>query len=93
MRKIQLVVQHLPGVVKQRPAGFGDDPCQRQAFQPAAGQQFVQVVHIGLEVLAMVELQRPGRNDRLQRIQGIRKVDEFIHIVRFCSQYNIKLSP
>ncbi len=53
--EVQVMVQDLAGVVEQRTAGTLHDLFQRQIFQAASGEQFIQVVHVGLKVLAVVK--------------------------------------
>ena len=83
LREIQVVVQNLTGVVEDGPIGLGDDLFQRQAFEGAAGKELVQVVHIGLQVLAVVEADGVGADDRCQRIGSVRELNQCEHAVEF----------
>ena len=67
LREVEVMVEHLTGIVEQRAGCLGHNLLQRQVFQPAAGQEFIQVVHVSLQVLAVVVRQGLGADDRLQR--------------------------
>ena len=56
---------------------------QRKAFVSTAGKQFVEVVDVGLQVLAMVEFERLGADHWCQSVFGVREVDECEHIIKF----------
>ena len=81
LREIEVVVQDLPGVVEQGTIGLTDDYLQFHSFEGAAREQVVQVIHIALQVLAVVERQGLGRNDRCQSVRCIWEVDERKHTV------------
>ena len=67
--EVHIVVEHLAGVVEQSADGCATHNLfQRQIFQTAAGQQLVEVVHISLQMLAVVETERLGADDRFQCI-------------------------
>jgi hypothetical protein len=65
------VVQDLTGVVEDGAVGVAYDFLQREVFETAAGKKLVQVVDIGLQVLAVVKADGFGTDDRCQRIRGI----------------------
>ena len=74
------MVEDLAGVVEDRAGrSRADDLLQRQAFEPAAGQEFIQIGDVAGKVLAVVELQRPGADHRLERIQLIGQVNKGKH--------------
>ena len=81
LRKIQVVVQDLSCVVEDGAVGLADDLFERHAFEGRARQKFVQVIDIALEVLAVVEADGAGADDRLERILRIRKFNQCKHIV------------
>jgi len=81
LRKIQVVVQDLAGVVEEGAIGLADDFFQGEVLQAAAGQELVQVVDIGLQVLAMVEFEGARADYGLQRIGRVRELNEGIHII------------
>ena len=71
LREVQVVVQDLAGVVEDGAGGLPDDLLERLVLQARAGQELVQVVHIGLQVLAVVECQRAGADDRFQGVRCV----------------------
>src|SRR5690606_36619835 len=71
------VVPDLGSVVKNRTRGRFDDLFKAFAFEFGAGNQGVQLVHIGLVVLAMVVIQGFGRNMGRQSVFGIGQSGEF----------------
>ena len=81
--KVQVVVQDLAGVVEDR-LRFLDSACgcarndnllQRHGLVLRAGDEFVEVVHIGLQVLAVVEGQGLLADEGRQGALRIGKVD------------------
>ena len=64
------MVQHLPGVVEDGAIGGLNNLLQALAFILGSGDQFVQVVHIGLQVLSVVERQCLVADDRGQGLVG-----------------------
>jgi hypothetical protein len=50
-----------------------------EEYLPASGQQFIQVIDICLQVLAVVERQGLGADDRFKGGRGVWKVDEGKH--------------
>ena len=80
LREIQVVIQYLPGIVEYGARGSRADYFLKwQALVRAAGQQLVQVVHVGLQVLAMVEGQCSGADYGLKRIGRVWEVNECKH--------------
>ncbi len=67
--EVQIVVQDLAGIVEYG-AGWRLTDCflKRQAFQPAAGQQFVEVVDVCFQMLSVVESQGLRADDRFQGV-------------------------
>ena len=76
LREIQIVVQYLAGVVENGPVGLAYDILQCHALELRPGNQPVQVVDIALQMLAVMETDRPGADHRLQRILRIRKFNQ-----------------
>ena len=76
LREVQIVVQYLAGVVENGPVGLAYDILQRHALELRPGNQPVQVVDIALQMLAVVETDRPGADYWLQRILRIRKFNQ-----------------
>ena len=85
--EVEVVVQDLAGVVED---GFARRPFDRlrdrlgrcdhnllqgHRLELGAGDEFVEVVHVGLQVLAVVEGQGAGADDGLERVEGVREVD------------------
>ena len=80
LAEVHIVVEDLAGVVENRAGrSRADDLLQRQAFELAAGQELVQIGDVTGKVLAVVELQRPGADHRLERIQRIGQVNQCKH--------------
>ena len=68
------VIENLAGVVEHTTGRrLADDVLQRKTLKLCPCNQFVQVVHIGLQVLAMMESQRLVTDDRRQGL--VREVD------------------
>ncbi len=81
--EVQVVVQDLAGVVEDR-LRFLDSACgcarndnllQRHGLVLRVGDEFVEVVHVGLQVLAVVEGQGLRADDGLEGGRGVRKVN------------------
>ncbi len=71
--EIKVVIEDLAGVVEEGAGGLADDLGQGQVFEAGAGEQFVEVVDVGLEVFAVVE----GEGARTDgRFQGIRRISQ-----------------
>ena len=67
--EVHIVVEHLTGIVEQSAGGCAaHNLFQGHILKPAAGQQLVEVIHIGRQVLAVVETERLGADDRFQGI-------------------------
>ena len=79
LREIQVVVQDLAGVIEDGAIGLADDFLQGHLFEGRTGNEFVQIVHVPLQVLSVVEGQGLGTDHRRQRIKGIRKGDKGMH--------------
>ncbi len=68
------MVQNLSSIVEHRSSrSLPYNLFQRQALIPTARKQFVEIIHISLQMLAMMERQRLRTNHRLQRLRRIRK--------------------
>ena len=75
--KIQVVVQNLPGVVEDATFRTADNLLKAFAFILAPGNSRVQVVHIGLEMFAMVETDGLCADHWFQRISSIGEFYKF----------------
>ena len=82
LSEVEVVVQDLSGVVENTARRLLDDFFQRKIFETAARQQFIQVIHVGLQVLAVVEFERLCANYWCQSVFGIGKVNQGKHISR-----------
>ena len=71
LREVHVMVQNLAGVVEDAALGLGYNLLQRHRLELGAGDETVEVVHIGLQMLAMVKADGLGADDRCQRIRGI----------------------
>ena len=79
LREVHVVVEDLAGVVEDGAVRLLDDLVQREAFPGGAGEELVQVVDVGLEVLAVMEADGTGADHGLQRIVRIGEVDKCEH--------------
>ena len=80
--EVEIVVEDLSGVVEDGAVGGADDLFQVHPFIRTARQGGLEVVDVGLQVLAVVESQRGGADDGLQGVRGVGEFDE-VHIGRF----------
>ena len=69
--EVEVVVQDLAGVVEDGAGGLGHNLLQGHRLELGAGDEFVEVVHVGLQVLAVVEGQGPGTDDGLEGVDRI----------------------
>ena len=72
LRKVEIVIQDLAGVVEDGTGGIADDVLQRHGLELCARDEFVQVVHIPFQVLAVVEFKGPGTDDGFQCVYRVR---------------------
>ena len=68
LRKIEVVVQDLSSVVQHTAFGFEDDLLKRHGLEGCIRNSCVQVIDISQMMLAVVQGEGFGRDDRLQRI-------------------------
>lgn len=71
MCEIEVVVEDLAGVVEEGAGGFSHYLFKRQLLQARGGEEFVEVVDVGLKVLAVMELKGAGADDRHKGVLGI----------------------
>ena len=92
LRKVQVVIENLAGVVEDGARRLLHNLYQHRffaslrmtkGFKLCPGNELVQVVHIGLEVLPVVESQGLVADDRGQGVVG--KFNECKHIMQFQS--------
>ncbi len=69
--EVEVVVQDLAGVVEDGAGGLGHNLLQGHRLELGAGDEFVEVVHVGLQVLAVVEGQGAGADDGLEDVDRI----------------------
>ena len=69
--EVQVMVQDLAGVVEEGAGGLADDLGQGQVFEAGAGEQFVEVVDVGLEVFSVVEGEGAFADDGLEGVGGV----------------------
>ena len=79
LQEVEVMIEYLPGIVEDAAFGRADDLLEGLALEGSAGDGRVQVVHIGLQVLSVVEGYGLGADGRGQRIRGVREGDEFEH--------------
>ena len=73
------MIQNLAGVIEHAAIGLAHNLFQGHRLILRAGDEFVEVVHVGLEMLAMVEGQGLDGDDGLEGVDGIREVDQVEH--------------
>ena len=82
--EVEGVVPDLGGVVEDAAGrGVPDDFLEGHVLELGAGNQVVQVVHVGGVMLVVVEVQRLGRDVGLERVLGVRKFRQFVCHGRF----------
>ena len=69
--EVEVVVQDLAGVVEDGAGGLGHNFLQGHRLELGAGNEFVEVVHVGLQVLAVVEGQGLRADDGLESVDRI----------------------
>ena len=74
------MVQDLSGIVEDSALGAADNLFQGLALEFGSGDELVQVVHIGLEVLAVMERQGMVADNGLQR--GVGKRNKRKHVLK-----------
>ena len=70
--KVEIMIQDLAGVVEDGTAGMADDVLQCHELELSSSNEFVQVVHVPFQVLAVVEFKGPGTDDGFQCVYRIR---------------------
>ena len=80
LREVHVVVEDLAGVVEDGAVRLLDYLVQGKALVRAAGEEFIQVVDVSLEVLAVVEADGAGADHGLQRVVGIGELNESEHV-------------
>ena len=78
------MVPGLGGVVEYASVGLADDLVERHLLIGRAGDQFVQVIHIGLQVLAVMVIERFLAHLRSKRFQCIGKLRHRVFHSRVC---------
>ena len=77
LREVKIVVEGLTGVVEDGTFRLFNDFFERFAFETTARKQIVEVGHVGVEVLAVVELDGCCADDGLKGRGGVGKFHEF----------------
>ena len=80
LRKIQIMIQDLPGVIEHRAARAANNLLQRQPVKLRPRQRRIQIVDIPLQMLPMMERQRPRADHRLQRLRRVRQINKCKHM-------------
>lgn len=83
LREVQVVVQDLTCIVEDGSFRLADDFFEGHILERGAGNQFVEVVDVGLEVFAVVEGKGLGTDDGFEGVGCVREVDEFMHCFLF----------
>lgn len=81
------VIPRLGRIVEDRTVGFLDDLLQRHRLVRRAGNQAVEVVHVGLEVFAVVVFKSFFAHFRSERFRRIRKFGHFVNHNSFCFRF------
>lgn len=73
--EVKVMVQDLASIVEHTASGLLHDFLQGHCFKRGAVDEFVQVVDIGLQVLAMVEIKGLSTDHGGKGFFGVRKID------------------
>ena len=80
LEEVERVVQYLSGIVEHGAVGGSShDFFERFAFESRTRHEVVQVVHIGLQMLPVVEVDSGLTDYRFQCVVGIRKCGHVKH--------------
>ena len=71
LREVEVVVEHLTGIVEDGAGGFLHDLLEGHVLVFAPREELIEVVHVGLEVFAVVERERLGADDGFQGGGGV----------------------
>ena len=74
LREVEVVIQDLAGVVEDGAGGGLHDLFQRLRLEGRVGDELVEVVHVALEVLAVVELNGLRADYWDQRVDFVREI-------------------
>ena len=77
--EVEVVVEHLTGVIKDGAGGVSHDLLKGQVFEAAAGKELIEVIHVGLQVLTVVEAEGVGADDGFEGVGRVWEGEEFIH--------------
>lgn len=75
LREIEVVVEDLTGIVEHATSGLLHNLLQRKVLESRTCNEFVEVVDIALEVLAVVEFECLGTDDGCQCVFSVWKFD------------------
>ena len=70
LTKVEVVIQNLSSIVKNGARRLGDNLLQGHRFELCPSNHLVEVVNVGLKVLAVMERQRLITNHRSQGLVG-----------------------
>ena len=73
--EVEVVVEDLASIVEDGALGFGDNLLQWHGLELRSGNEFIEVIDIGLQVLTIVILNRFPTDDGFQRIGRVWKRD------------------
>ena len=65
--EVEVVVEDLAGIIEDGALGFGDNLLQWHGLELRSGNEFIEVIDIGLQVLTIVILNRFPTDDGLRK--------------------------
>ena len=84
LSEVEVMIERLACIIEDRSFALADDLLKRSISELRPFDEGVERIHIASEVLAMVEGERLSADSRLERIRGIRELDEFeLHCVLY----------
>lgn len=81
LQEIHVVIEDLPGIIEDAAFGRADYLLEGLALERSAGDGRVQVVHIGLEMLSVVECYGLCADRGCKSVGCVREGDEFEHSI------------
>lgn len=76
LREVHVVVENLPGIVEDASRAVAHDVLKRLACPLRCWQQGVEVIHVGLEMLSVVEGDGLCADDGFEVADGVRQFDK-----------------
>ena len=88
--EVEVVVEDLTGIVEDAAFGLLHNFLQRHRLERRAGNELVEVVHVALEVLAVVEFEGLGADHGRQSVDFVGEGD-YIHLFTvYCLLFSLR---